>query len=141
VRCAWILLAVCACNEPKARRSEALVQLERIGDAAQLRYVADKLFPVGTARSLPEGPCCAGSGHKCPVTTSWADDRVWLRLGIHVDQPTFYQYGYASDGTQVTATAVGDLDCDDIAVTYRLEMHVRDGEVQSSITAPPAGEY
>ena len=91
--------------------------------------------------------CCALSGgggsEKCePDSTLWDVD-VWKALYFSVDDPHYYAYGYestvgsagASDGSfSFTATAVGNLDCDDVQSTFTMF-----GVVDATYSDGPAG--
>jgi hypothetical protein len=90
----------------------------------------------------PAEPCCKGPDHKCaPVPADqWAASDVWSKLDFEIGEATRFQYSYESDGKTVTATAVGDLDCDGTSVTYKLEMTAgTDGNPTMNIIDPPAG--
>jgi hypothetical protein len=126
----------------KAKKTEAQLQLNKLGKNAKVFFVTENTFPVGKAGPTPATPCCAGPDHKCaPVPADqWAASEVWSKLDFQIDEATLFQYSYESDGKTVTATAVGDLDCDGTPVTYKLEMTAgADGTPTMSIIDPPAG--
>jgi hypothetical protein len=111
-------------------------------------------FPTvdGTAANATVAPvaaagCCAigaGTGtEKCvPQATLW-EANPWTSLNFSVDDPHYYAYGYdvnvgtagATDGTHnFTASAQGDLDCDNVKSTF--EMY---GLVNATYADGPAG--
>jgi hypothetical protein len=128
------MLLATACNSAETRKvSEAERRLEKIEKRAKTVFTEGRAFPIGTAKTLPESPnpnmkgCCGGKSggnqvdNRCPVTTEWANDPVWMALGFSLDEPSNYRYTYqSSDGKSFTATAVGDLDCDMQEATFTL---------------------
>jgi hypothetical protein len=128
----------------KAKKTEAQLQLNKLGKNAKVYFLTDGTFPVGKAGPIPSEPCCKGPDHKCaPVPADqWAASDVWSKLDFEISEPTLFQYSYESDGKTVTATAVGDLDCDGTPVTYTLEMTAdADGTPKMNIIEPPAGAH
>ena len=94
--------------------TEPAVQLGKVSRAALRVYESTSAFPIGTAATLPPAGCCGNPNNKClPVAkATWAADPVWAALGFSIEEQTLFQYSYTGDAAQVTATAVGDLDCD-----------------------------
>lgn len=126
----------------KAKRTEAQLQLNKLGKSAKVYFMTEGGFPVGKAGPMPAEPCCSGPNHKCAAVPpdQWAASDVWNKLDFAIDEPTLFQYAYESDGKTVTATAVGDLDCDGTTMTYKLEMTVdASGTPTMNIAEPPAG--
>ena len=86
--------------------------------------------PADVPPTAKEG-CCAvdGDTEKCvPDAEQW-NVPVWKALLFSVDDPHYYAYGYRStvgdfgdtDGAfSFTATAVGDLDCDEVKSTFTM---------------------
>jgi hypothetical protein len=72
--------------------------------------------------------CCKQPGGKCP---SWLWNGAWTALNFAIDDPFYFHYMYTSSGTEreatFTASAFGDLDCDDEWSTYE-----RTGSVDSA---------
>jgi hypothetical protein len=120
----------------RSKQDEAKRTMNRLGHFAKDTYVSAGAFPIGDAALTPAVPCCAGLDHKCPPA-AWATDKVWSALDFWIDHPTYFQYGYHSDGKTFTATAVGDLDCDGAAITYTLNGEVHDGKVTVQLLEPP----
>jgi hypothetical protein len=126
----------------KAKRTEAQLQLNKLGKSAKVYFASEGGFPAGKAGPTPAEPCCNGPNHKCaPVPPDqWAANEVWSKLDFAIDEPTLFQYSYESDGKTVTASAVGDLDCDGTMMTYKLEMTAdASGAPTMNIVEPPAG--
>jgi hypothetical protein len=117
----------------KGKMTEAQLQLNKIGKSAKVAFVSDAAFPKGKAAMLPAKPCCPD---KCPPA-AWASDPVWKALDFQIDEPNLFQYTYESDGQTFTATAVGDLDCDGVAITYTLAGKVTNGNPEVNLTEPP----
>jgi hypothetical protein len=126
----------------KAKKTEAQLQLNKLGKNAKVYFMTEGSFPVGKAGPTPPEPCCKGADHKCaPVPADqWDANEVWQKLEFMMVEPSLFQYSYESDGKSATATAVGDLDCDGTPVTYKLEMTAgADGNATMNIIDPPAG--
>ena len=124
----------------KAKNSEAMLQLNRLGKGAKSYHNAQTTFPQGTAAVLPgaNGGACTGPGKKFAVASTWAADPSWVSLGFQIDEPNLFTYHYTSaDSMTATALAVGDIDCDGAMITYTLDLRTRDGNPTAVITAPP----
>lgn len=123
-----------------SKRLEAKLLLEKIEHKAKLAVLESGTFPKGKAGPTPSESCCKSPGGKCgPVPAeTWSADPIWHALGFQVFESSWFQYAYESDGTMLTATATGDLDCDGTAIVYKLEMgRSPDGNVKSNVTEPP----
>lgn len=126
----------------KAKKIEAKLHLTMLGKSAKAFFLSEGSLPAGKAGPMPAEPCCKGPDHKCaPVPADqWAANDVWSKLDFQIEEATRFQYSYESDGKTATATAVGDLDCDGTAVTYKLEITPgADGDVTTNLVEPPAG--
>lgn len=117
----------------KSKQTEAALQLNKIGKIAKVAFITDAAFPKGKAAMLPPKPCCPD---KC-APVDWSADPVWKALAFQIDEPNLFQYAYESDGQTFTATAVGDLDCDGVAITYTLAGKVVNGNPEVTLTEPP----
>jgi prepilin-type N-terminal cleavage/methylation domain-containing protein len=127
-------------NSRKAKTSEALLQLNRLGKGAKSHRHTQNTFPQGTAAPLPgvDGGACTGPGNKLAVDSTWSDDTTWIALGFQIDEPNLFTYHYTStDMNLATALAVGDLDCDGTLLTYTLDLATRDGVPTSVLIEPP----
>lgn len=125
--------------QKKAKRNEAELNLNAIGKAARMMYAEDARFPTGSAGPSPSMPCCEGPGHRCaPDPTTWMNDEVWSKLDFELTAPHYFQYTYTGspDGQSFTATAIGDLDCDNVPVVYTVTGTVVGGNPQFEVTAP-----
>ena len=121
----------------KSKKTDAERQLARLGGHATAVYNATGKFPTGFAPLTPADTCCNGPHGKCVWTDADRHLPVWQALDFVLDQPELYRYSYASDGTSFNATAVGDLDCDGIAITYTLSGTSDHGTLKTSLTKPP----
>jgi hypothetical protein len=128
-----------ALNEPPhtARKSEAMLQLNKLGKNLKTYFITESAFPKGKAARLPEKACCAQPDHRCAVTKAWEKDATWAALDFQIDEPNQFQYAYESDGATVKATAVGDPTCSGKPLTYTLEAKSVGGNVQLKISEPP----
>ena len=125
----------------KAKTSEAMLQLNKVGKNAKSQYSVTTRFPQGTAAVLPgaDGTACAAPGGRfAAMGSAWSADPVWEELGFQIDDPSLFSYHYASaTPTTGQALAVGDLDCDGTTIAYTLDLSVADG-VPVAIITPPA---
>jgi hypothetical protein len=123
----------------KGKKTEAEVQLNKLGKNLKVYYLTNNTFPLGKVGPTPAEPCCKAAGGKCS-TQDWATTEVWMELDFMVTEPHLFQYAYESDGKTATATAIGDLDCDGTPIRYTLRVSpTPDGAVTADIAAPPAG--
>jgi len=146
---ASVVVAFAGCGksdyELGKKRSEASLQLMKLGKDLKAAYMQNDSFPKGKAATLPESDrasCCGGPGDKCKVSSSWASDPIWSLLEFKLDEPSMFRYSYEStDGLTFTATAVGDLDCDGKTITYTLTGMAKDGAPSTNLVEPPKGAY
>jgi len=131
----------CVMAAPPGKRmaSEAVVQLARIASAVEAIYGTNGQFPTTSAALTPATACCAQPDHACKSeVAAWAGP-AWQVLELHITEPSQFQYSYSGDGTSFTVKAVGDLDCDNTAITYTLAGSLVDGKLKLELTEPPAG--
>jgi type II secretory pathway pseudopilin PulG len=124
----------------RSRKTEAALQLDRIGKNAKRVYVETSAFPKGSAPLTPPAPCCGQPNNRCPASPAlYAADPVWQALDFQIDEPTLYQYSYSAspDGTSFIAKAVGDLDCDGTFITYELRGTTANGYPSVTLIEPP----
>ncbi|MGE3454420.1 MAG: hypothetical protein AB7O24_04840 [Kofleriaceae bacterium] len=122
----------------KSKKTEAALQLNKLAKNAKVVFSTDGAYPQGTTGLTPAKPCCGSALGKCGVTDEWTKSEIWKALDFQIDEPNLYQYSYESTGpTQATAMAVADLDCDGVAITYRLELSAPNGNPMAIITEPP----
>ena len=119
----------------KSKKSEAAMQLNRLGKTLKIVYTEQATFPVGDAPLTPAESCCATGGRCPPDPAAWRQP-VWQALDFAIDEPSMFQYRYRSDGTTAVVEAIGDLDCDGVTITHRLEASVTNGMVTATITEP-----
>lgn len=124
-RALLVAVALAGCNAAsdyarKSKATEAQLYLTRIVRAAKAYSIANAKFPVGTAGLTPATDCCSGPDHKCPVDPKQWQVSPWQDLDISLELEHLFRYSYTSDGKTFTATAVGDLDCDGTAVTWKV---------------------
>ena len=110
----------------KAKKVEAIVQLDKFKKRAIEEYNANSTFPQVNAITTPGTSCCQQNFEqkkKCaPDPTVW-DTPEWKALEFSmVTEPFLFQYGYSftSAGAGFEATATGDTNCNGVTVTYTL---------------------
>ena len=121
----------------KPKRIEAAIQLNKLGKNAKVVYLTNSEFTKGKAAKLPAKSCCGQPQNHCEVTDDWTKDPVWQALDFQLDEPSLFQYTYESDGKTFHAEAIGDLDCDGIFITYKLDGTSDGGNPSVKLTAPP----
>jgi prepilin-type N-terminal cleavage/methylation domain-containing protein len=142
----------------KSKKTEASLQLNKIGKNAKTLYIEKQTYATGTAPSpsiLPAKPvgngCCGGVGgtsttpgtsvnNKCTATPELfsADTTGWAQIDFQIDEPSLFVYTYdGSPGTPFSATAVGDLDCDTTEITYTMNGTAVSGNPAVDLTEPP----
>lgn len=112
----------------RSKKTEASLQLNKIGKNSKRAYMENSQYVAGTAAGLPTKPggggCCGGAGaqpnHCAAVPASWTADTVWKALDFEIDEDTLFYYNYTGTPTAFTATATGDLDCDNTEITYTM---------------------
>ncbi len=131
----------------KSKKTEASLQLNKIGKNAKTAFIQKAAFPAFLAAELPAKPstggCCGGGagndGNHCAVVpaSSWAADSAWAALDFQIDEPTLFYYNYNGATGAFTATATGDLDCDNTEITYTMNGTAVSGSPAVTITEPP----
>jgi prepilin-type N-terminal cleavage/methylation domain-containing protein len=125
-----------------AKKSEALIQLDKIAKRAIIEYNTNATYPQTAAVTTPAQPCCTQNSlgkKKCAVVAGdWAVD-MWKQLDFSMDKDFYYQYSYTPQNAGATfqATAVGDTDCDGTFVTFTLDGSTVNGTPKTNITEPP----
>ncbi len=121
----------------KSKKTEASLQLNKIGKNAKTFYITASAYPATAAALTPTAACCDGAGKKCPVGNVWSGG--WTDLDFQIDEPHLFQYAYtpAASGVTFAATAVGNLDCDATSITYTMNGSSTSGNPAVSITEPP----
>jgi type IV pilus assembly protein PilA len=132
----------------RSKRTEASLQLNKIGKNAKRAYLENSQFPTGAAKELPKhgtNGCCATDGsvapNHCPVTAAadWVASSVWAALDFEIDEETVFYYNYnGASPTTFTATATGDLDCDGTVIVYTLNGNTANGSPAVQLTEPAA---
>ncbi|HEY0483417.1 MAG TPA: prepilin-type N-terminal cleavage/methylation domain-containing protein [Kofleriaceae bacterium] len=130
----------------RSKKTEAALQLNKIGKSAKRAYSESSAYPQGTAVALPSRPggagggCCGGANNHCPPTSDlFASEPTWKLLDFQIDEPSLFIYDYtaAAPGTSFVAHAVGDLDCDGTEITYTLDGTAVNGNPAVKLTEPP----
>jgi len=125
-----------------SKRSEAEINLDAIKKGAKSYAPEHAGWPVG--EDDPALNCCedGDSNRKCaPDPSLWTSGdpdapNVWDELNFSVDEPHHFSYAVDSDGQVLTATATGDLDCDETTVVYTLTGDWNSGNPTWSLNKP-----
>jgi prepilin-type N-terminal cleavage/methylation domain-containing protein len=126
----------------RSKKTEASLQLNKIGKNAKRAYSEASSYVVGTGAQLPAKPgaggCCGGPNNHCaPVPASFAGDATWKALDFQIDEASLFYYDYTGTATAFTAKATGDLDCDGTEITYTLTGSATSGNPATVLTEPP----
>jgi prepilin-type N-terminal cleavage/methylation domain-containing protein len=130
----------------RSKKTEASLQLNKIGKNAKRAYLENSQFVTGTAAQLPTpaagGTCCGAAGatpnHCAAAPSAWTGNSVWKALDFEIDEDTLFVYDYNGANTTFVAKATGDLDCDGTAIVYTMNGTAVDGSPAVSITEPAA---
>jgi prepilin-type N-terminal cleavage/methylation domain-containing protein len=128
----------------RSKKSEATLQLNKIGKNAKRNYGEAASYPQGSAGPtpapvIPNRGCCGSAGsrpnHCAANPAAWTG--VWRSLDFEIDEDTLFYYGYDGVAQSFTATAIGDLDCDGTEVTYTLTGTAVNGNPTATLSEPP----
>jgi type IV pilus assembly protein PilA len=128
----------------RSKKTEASLQLNKIGKNAKRQYSESSAYVTGSAGQLPTKPgtggCCGGTGgtNKCAaVPASFASDSIWKQLDFQIDEPSLFYYDYTGATASFTAKATGDLDCDGVEIVYTLVGTSTNGNPAVTLSEPP----
>jgi len=124
----------------KSKTTEATEFIKKMADGARAYYMdgaasqgslvpVAKQFPGPSVGPTPKPGSCCEDGKKCaPNPDSWSAP-TWQALNFGVFDPHYFSYKYevAADGRSITASAIGDLDCDGTFSTYSLTATIEEG--------------
>src|SRR5262249_32889203 len=97
----------------RSKKTEASLQLNKIGKNAKRSYAETSAYVPGPAATLPPRPggaggCCGGTlSNPCAVApNAFATDNVWRQLDFQLDEPSLFYYDYSgASPTAFTAKA------------------------------------
>jgi type IV pilus assembly protein PilA len=136
----------------RSKKTEASLQLNKIGKNSKRAYMENSSYVSGTVGSTPTRPgggvgggCCGGNGtsgkntnHCAASATAFTGNAVWTALDFEIDEDTLFVYDYTGTNTTYAAHAVGDLDCDTTEITYTLTGTAVNGQPAYELSEPPA---
>jgi len=125
----------------RSKKTEAALQLNKIGKNAKRVYSESSSYTVGSGAQLPAKPgaggCCGGPNNHCAaVPASFAADAIWKALDFQVDEDTLFFYDYTGAAATFTAKATGDHDCDNTEIVYTLSGTATNGNPAVLLTEP-----
>lgn len=126
----------------KGKQTEAQLQLNKILKNSKTAYNTDSSYSTQVVAATPAVNCCTQNFQtkkKCqPIAAEWQTPG-WQSLDFQIDDPFYFQYSYTgvAAGDGYTATATGDLDCDNTTITYTLAGAAVGGNPSFTLTAPP----
>ncbi|HEY0993203.1 MAG TPA: prepilin-type N-terminal cleavage/methylation domain-containing protein [Kofleriaceae bacterium] len=125
----------------RSKKTEASLQLNKMGKNAKRVYSESSSFVVGTAAQLPAKPggggCCGGPNNHCAaVPASFAADAIWKQLDFQIDEASLFYYDYTGAAATFTGKATGDLDCDNTEIVYTLAGTATAGNPAVTLTEP-----
>jgi prepilin-type N-terminal cleavage/methylation domain-containing protein len=129
----------------RAKKTEASLQLDKIGKNAKRQFAETGAYATGTAATLPTRPggpggCCGGtlSNHCAANPAAFNSDPVWRQVDFQIDEPSLFYYDYnGASPIAFTAKATGDLDCDGVEIVYTLTGTATNGNPAVTLTEPP----
>ncbi|MDX2092403.1 MAG: type II secretion system protein [Kofleriaceae bacterium] len=126
----------------KSKTTESELQLKKIGTNAKTAYINASSYPQVTNVATPTVNCCTQNFNKqkkCEAKATDWNTSGWLAIDFAVEEAHFFQYTYASTASDsFTATAVGDLDCDNTSISYTLNGGVISGSPKLDPISKPA---
>ena len=127
----------------RSKKTEASLQLNKIGKNNKREYMENSQFVATDGPLAPtKGAtgCCGAAG--ATPNHCKADPALWINgwksLDFEIDEETLFYYKYTGGTTAFTATAVGDLDCDTVEITYTLTGTAASGNPAVVLSEPPA---
>jgi prepilin-type N-terminal cleavage/methylation domain-containing protein len=126
----------------RSKKTEAALQLNKLGKNAKRIYSETASYFIGTAAPTPVKPgaggCCGAPNNHCAVDATTFDAAEWKALDFQIDEPTLFYYDYAGTATTFAAHATGDLDCDGTEIVYTLDGTALAGNPAVVLTEPAA---
>ena len=125
----------------RSKKTEASLQLNKIGKNAKRAYSEASSYVVGTGLQLPAKPgaggCCGGPNNHCAANAAgFAGDTTWKQLDFQIDEPSLFVYDYTGTAAAFTSLATGDLDCDNTEIIYTLTGDAVAGNPAVVLTEP-----
>ena len=125
----------------RSKKTEAALQLNKIGKNAKRSFLEASSYVQGTALQLPAkvgpGGCCGGPNNHCAANPSgFAADLTWKALDFQIDEDSLFFYDYTGQPTTFVAKATGDLDCDGVEIVYTLTGTAVSGNPAVVMTEP-----
>ena len=134
----------------RAKRSEAALQLNKIGKNSKRAYMENSKYVTGIAPTTPAQPggggCCGGTGasgnnpNHCAPDPVGFSNAVWMALDFRIDEDSLFYYDYHGSATDYSAWATGDLDCDGTQITYVLTGTAINGQPAYTLSEPAVGD-
>jgi prepilin-type N-terminal cleavage/methylation domain-containing protein len=125
----------------RSKKTEAALQLNKLGKNAKLIYSETSSYFIGTAAPTPvkpgKGGCCDGPNNHCAVDATTFGAAEWKALDFQIDEPTLFYYDYTGTAATFAAHATGDLDCDGTEIVYTLNGTSVAGNPAVVLTEPP----
>src|SRR5262245_1602734 len=126
----------------RSKKTEAALQLNKIGKNAKRAYSESSSYVVGIALQRPAKPggggCCGGPNNHCAADVAgFTADLTWKALDFQIDEDSLFYYDYSGTATAFTAKATGDLDCDNTEIVYTLTGAATNGNPSVLLTEPP----
>jgi type II secretory pathway pseudopilin PulG len=120
----------------KAKQPEAELQLRTLQRRIEAYQIEKATLPTGSTGATPASSCCNEPDMKClPSYEDW-DHPIWRQLDFQMTTRHYFRYSYESDGQTFSVKAIGDLDCDDIEITYELSGRIVEGNLRTELIRP-----
>jgi len=121
----------------KSKKTEAALQLNKIMKNDKVYFITNASFVPTSGAQLPATTACASAGGKNPAAPAAWLVAGWKDLDFQIDEPNLFNYVYVGGVAAATATALGDLDCDGVSITYTMAMTSPGGNASGVLTEPP----
>ncbi len=115
----------------RSKTSEATGNISKIyqGEIAYFNQSSER--SVASFASAIPLPAAAPTASKYPAQpTAFTSDSGWSAIGFSIDAPLYYQYAVSASDRRFTATAVGNIDGDNINSSFSRTAELNSGEIQ-----------
>ena len=117
----------------RSKTSEATGNISKIYQGEVSYFNQSSEQSVASFASAPATPAGDPSASKFPASpTAFTGNSGWSAIGFSVDSPLYYQYSATASATDFTATAIGDIDGDDVNSTFSRAAALNAGEIQGA---------
>ncbi len=118
----------------KSKKVEATLAIDKMMRNIRVFHSLKGILPQSTSL-MPTTTACASPTSKTPPTvlSDWTSDPGWKEIEFFVGDAGYFQYQWVSNGTDGVASAIGDLDCDNIKAQLIVDVSITTGAVFETV--------